>query len=333
MGAKDNLLTAEQAYAVLADKFSSRFATVRKAFLLNKGAGHGDGYIGRNEFRESLERINVKMTGEEFRKLWKTFDSSGDGKISYAEFNNQIGPMVAPPSMGLQMKRPETPKMKEWQRKSMATRIRQKVKDIEQTFHDIDTDGSGRISHAEFIQALRKMGVRGVGDTESWQMMTKYRRPANDSGEMLFEEFKDCMLDYLRIPDTLPGEEAPPAELVEVLSTLRSYSSRNRKALAEACAKYDPQERGEMDYGQLRTVFEALGLRVSKEHFTAICHKYDPTDDGAIFYRELCADVGSTTEEESETPDVVYTNLADFNLQVSFLAVLFCVCVCTHPRF
>ena len=90
------LLTAEQAYDLLADKLSSRFSTVRKAFLLNKGNSKPSGEAGSNsidrkQFRDAVERMGLDMSGEEFRKLWRRFDVSGDGSISYAEFNNQLG--------------------------------------------------------------------------------------------------------------------------------------------------------------------------------------------------------------------------------------------------
>ena len=54
-----------------------------------------------------------------------------------------------------------------------------KVKDIDATFATFDSDGSGRISHAEFTHALRKLGIH-IGDAESYQMMAKYKkaRPA-----------------------------------------------------------------------------------------------------------------------------------------------------------
>ena len=99
------LLTAEQAYDLLADKLSSRFSTVRKAFLLNKGNSKPSGEAGSNsidrkQFRDAVERMGLDMSGEEFRKLWRRFDVSGDGSISYAEFNNQLGYMVSPPCMG-----------------------------------------------------------------------------------------------------------------------------------------------------------------------------------------------------------------------------------------
>jgi Ca2+-binding EF-hand superfamily protein len=311
------MLTADQAFAILADKLSSRFSTVRKAFLLNKGGGRGDGFIDRREFREALERINIKMSGDEFRKLWKRFDSSGDGKISYTEFNNQIGPMVSPPSMGLKLNRPETPPMKEWMRKAVSRAMRKKVTDIEQTFKDIDTDGSGRISHAEFIQALRKMGVRGVGDTESWQMMSKYRKPHNDTGEMVFEEFRDCMIDYLRVPK---GEghvdEAPSEALQSAVAAIEAAVGKRGDLLIAAFAKYDPDGRNEVDYGQLREVLASVGVTLSKEQFEELCRKFDPIDDGGVYYREMALELtGYDANKKEESSMGQIHNLKEFDLE------------------
>lgn len=33
--------------------------------------------------------MGIYLTGSEFRKLWRQFDMSGDGKINYSEFNNK----------------------------------------------------------------------------------------------------------------------------------------------------------------------------------------------------------------------------------------------------
>jgi hypothetical protein len=52
----------------------------------------GDGHINLREFRQALEFMGVYLTGTEFRKLWRQFDMSGDGKINYSEFNNKVRP-------------------------------------------------------------------------------------------------------------------------------------------------------------------------------------------------------------------------------------------------
>lgn len=64
--------------------------------------------------------MGIYMSGSEFRKLWRQFDISGDGKINYTEFNNKVGYMILPYGSGLQMRRPETPKIKQWQEQAIA---------------------------------------------------------------------------------------------------------------------------------------------------------------------------------------------------------------------
>jgi hypothetical protein len=138
------------------------------------------------------------------------------------------------------------------------------------------------------------MGVRGVGDTESWQMMSKYRRHGNESGEMTFEEFRDCMLDYLRIPGegALGSDDGPSAEYIAAKSAVEKAVGKRVEVFLEACNKFDPEGRGEVDYGQLRSVLDSVGARLSKDQFAALCAKFDPTDDGGIFYREMIGEIG-----------------------------------------
>lgn len=96
------------------------------------------------------------------------------------------------------LNRPETPKIKDWQRKAIARGLKKKVKNLDLAFKEVDKDGSGRISHPEFIQLLRQLGLAKIGHEESWQMMVKARKPGNDSLEMTIDEFKDAMMEYMR---------------------------------------------------------------------------------------------------------------------------------------
>lgn len=74
---------------VLEQKLSNRYNSVRRCFLENKNGNTSDGYLDRREFRAALERIGIVLTGTEYRRLWRMFDSSGDGRLSYIEFNNK----------------------------------------------------------------------------------------------------------------------------------------------------------------------------------------------------------------------------------------------------
>lgn len=82
------------------------------------------------------------MSGHELRRLWRMFDTSGDGRISYLEFSNRVGVMISPPNNGLQMpRRPQTPSMPDYKLKALAATLRRKIESIEETFAEMDLGG------------------------------------------------------------------------------------------------------------------------------------------------------------------------------------------------
>ena len=113
------------------------------------------------------------------------------------QFNNKVGGMIHPQGM-LVMNRPDTPKVKEWQKRAIARGLKKKVKNLDAAFKEVDRDGSGMISHPEFIQLLRQLGLAKIGDEESWQMMQQAKKPGNDTAEMTLDEFKEAMMGYRR---------------------------------------------------------------------------------------------------------------------------------------
>jgi Ca2+-binding EF-hand superfamily protein len=231
--------------------------------------------------------MGLTLTGREFRRFWRMFDTSGDDRIDYTEFNNKVGRMISPPSMGLQLNRPETPQMKEWQRKSMAARIRKQVSDIDATFKTIDTDGSGLISQPEFIQALRAMGVRGIGDTESWSMMSRFRAAGNDTGQMTLDEFRSCMMDLLKVGASSEKRDAEGEAQLEALeaaeAVLERAVPREEAAARAALSRFDDDRLGDLSHDQLRRALTALvGASLPPDQFAAVVAKYDPTNDGSV---------------------------------------------------
>lgn len=229
------------------------------------------------------------MSGSEFRKLWRQFDMSGDGKINYTEFNNKVGYMILPYGSGLQMRRPETPKIKQWQEQAIAKAVQKKIKDIEGAFKEIDTDGSGRISHPEFIQALRKVGLPKIGDAESYSLMQKYRKPTNNTGEMTFEEFKACMTDYLKVPTSLDTAR-PPERASAALEIAESKIKGLPRDVDQICSyfkPFDPTGNGELHYDEFRKGLEAAGIKLTEAQFLSLCYKLDAIDDGIIAYRDF----------------------------------------------
>ena len=281
-------MTADEAWKLLEIKFSAKYKTVQRAFITMDM--DGDSFISLREFRQCLEFMGIYMTGTEFRKLWRQFDMSGDGKINYAEFNNKVGYMILPMAANLEMKRPDTPKMRDWQIKAMARTIQKKIKDIEGAFKEIDMDGSGRISHAEFIQALRKIGLTKIGNDESYQMMHKYKSPDNNSGEMLFPEFKACIEDYLKLPteaDTGGPKEKATAALEIAEKAVQTKLPKNVEAIKAFFKKYDEFSNNEVSYDGFKRGLADAGIVLSKAQFDSLCYKLDALDDGIISYTDF----------------------------------------------
>jgi Ca2+-binding EF-hand superfamily protein len=104
--------------------------------------------------------IGLDMSNSEYKKLWSKFDTTGLGYVTYAAFNNKVGLLIHPRS-DIVLNRPETPKVKEWQRKALARGLQKKMQNLEEAFKEIDTDGSGRISHQVRASAARVQVAHG----------------------------------------------------------------------------------------------------------------------------------------------------------------------------
>jgi Ca2+-binding EF-hand superfamily protein len=238
--------------------------------------------------------MGIYMTGSEFRKLWRLFDASGDGKINYTEFNNKVGYMILPFGAGLKLNRPDTPQMKEWQEKALAKGIQKKISNIDTAFKEIDTDGSGRISHAEFIQALRKIGLANVGDAESFQMMSRFKKPTNNTGEMTLEEFRECMQSYMKIPTSIDSDHAPETKSGALKVAEAAVEATLPKDVERICSlfrPFDPNGNFEVSYEDFRLGLEAGGVKLTNPQFLSLVYKLDAIDDGIVGYRDFARQV------------------------------------------
>jgi hypothetical protein len=145
--------------------------------------------------------LGLDMNADEYLKLYRKFDPSGNKKISYYEWNNIVGNLIHPLS-DIKLSRPDTPKMKEWTRRALQRGLKEQVVDPIKAFREIDSDLSGYISHQEFVQLLRKLGVSITGDDprndeESFYVFKKYQnKTKNPTGQLKEEEFLALYEDF-----------------------------------------------------------------------------------------------------------------------------------------
>lgn len=169
------MLDSATALSIMEDKLCSRYKSVKDAFV------HMDydldGRISAAEFRVTLDLMGLVMSDEEFLRLWQYFDTEGVGFLNYTAFNNKVGAMIHPPITKPVIDRPQTPRVRRANAKRIASRLKKTMLNLRDAFNMIDSDHSGRISHAEFIQALRHVGLNKIGHDQSYELMVKVRRP------------------------------------------------------------------------------------------------------------------------------------------------------------
>jgi Ca2+-binding EF-hand superfamily protein len=158
------------------------------------------------------------------------------------------------------------------------------------------------------------MGIRGIGDQESFQLMQKHKRPHNDSGEMLYEEFRDTMLEFLKVPTGGVDEEKPSEVLSSAMDELERATGGSADVLMKAFKPFDPEGKFEVEYEQFRAGLTALGARLSKDQVAALAKAYDPVDDGGVYYRELALALSGGESPYKAVTVVLYPSIDEFGL-------------------
>ena len=167
------IVDAATAFEILEEKLCSRFKSVKHAFC-NMDYDF-DGRISAGEFRVTLDLMGLVMNDDEYMKLWRHFDTDDSGFLNYTEFNNKVGAMIHPPITRHVIDRPQTPRVRRENAKRVATQLKKTMANLNDAFDMIDSDCSGRVSHAEFIQALRHCGMNKMSHDDSYELMVKVR--------------------------------------------------------------------------------------------------------------------------------------------------------------
>ena len=130
------------------------------------------------------------MNADEYLKLYRTFDPSGNSKISYYEWNNIVGNLIHPLS-DISISRPDTPKLKEWTRRALQRGLTTQITNVKQAFEEVNSCQSGLISHQEFCVLLRKLNVPFGNDEETFYIFKKFQdKTVNKTGQLTFSEFE-----------------------------------------------------------------------------------------------------------------------------------------------
>jgi Ca2+-binding EF-hand superfamily protein len=297
------LVTAAHALSILEEKLSSRWKSVRECFIdLDYDL---DGVVSKAEFRVTLDLMGLVMIDSEYDKVWAILDKNGTGWVDYNTFNQEIGHMLHPTVSRPLVNRPQTPRVRATNAKKFARSVVQTMKSLEDAFKHIDSDNSGRISHAEFTQALYHAGLGRLSHDESYEVMTRYKDPMDDEPGISFATFKTTMEQYLKLDDAvqLANMEAftpdvtIPLSHAERLLTEKLWGKFTQ--VQRAFRAFDTDKSGFLSYGEFRNALLSLGIRLTDADFRELVAKYDTNADGQISYDEFNARVGPMIHPEA----------------------------------
>ncbi|KAK7292046.1 hypothetical protein RIF29_07681 [Crotalaria pallida] len=141
---------------------------------------NGDGFITRQELRESLRNIRIFMTDSEIDDIVVKFDSNGDGLIDFDEFCLLTSESI----MG----------GTEEKEGSVIGKEGEEEVNLKEAFDVFDKDKDGLISVEELALVLTSLGLREGKKIEECKEMIR-KVDMDGDGTVNFNEFKRMMMN------------------------------------------------------------------------------------------------------------------------------------------
>lgn len=138
---------------------------------------NGDGFITKQELRESLRNIRIFMTEQEVDDIVVKYDSNGDGLIDFEEFC-----LLTSECVGVDHE------------KEGDGVIENEEVDLKEAFDVFDKDNDGLISVEELALVLTSLGLREGRKIEECKEMIK-KVDMDGDGMVNFNEFKRMMMN------------------------------------------------------------------------------------------------------------------------------------------
>lgn len=153
-----------------------------------------DGFITKQELRESLKNIRIFMTNEEVEEMVSRVDSNGDGLIDFEEFGTLCGSLM----IGGGDQERSTAKMNGINKRDDDDQDQEHDQDddddgdLKEAFDVFDKDKDGMISVEELGSILSSLGLNEGNKIENCKEMIR-KVDMDGDGMVNFQEFKKMM--------------------------------------------------------------------------------------------------------------------------------------------
>lgn len=250
----------------------------------------GNKQLDKDEFEEALQFAGLFLKADEISLLFKYFDVSGDGNISYDEFVLGLAPPLSARREAL----------------------------IKKVFAKLDKDASGVIDLEDVrgvYNAAEHPSVKKGEKTEE-DILREYLNSLtsardNNDGVVEYNEFYGYYRDLgASIPSddyfvamisnvwkvTEDGVEDPgDVRMKELMTTLREKVRQRMKGqdpkrdLKKTFQHFDSDESGQVDQKEFKKAMEKYGITLKKKELATFFKFFDADNSGSINYEEFGA--------------------------------------------
>ncbi|RUS70512.1 hypothetical protein EGW08_021724 [Elysia chlorotica] len=313
-------LTAEEAHTQLSQRAHRQWKDLSKAFRTMDSKGNG--IITRSELRETLNKFQIPMEQEEFKKLWSRLDEGGKGYLSHQDFLQCLGaPEYAPaddegPSSDiiggnyrfldmhnrLQQGRHEditwnqanlTINMPaEMVERQLRDKIRDSYSDFYTAFRKYDTRKTGHLTCDDIQRVLTEQNFF-INDDQFFALMDRIGL-VTDKSKINYADFLNAFEDgrkssYGRQPKDIKIEEFQNLAPLEAEKKLRKKLAANIDDVTKALAAFDKDGSGRVSTPEFRRVLDMFCFILSEPQWRHLKAGLSIGPDLCVDYNDFLA--------------------------------------------
>ncbi|XP_065054660.1 EF-hand calcium-binding domain-containing protein 6-like, partial [Rhopilema esculentum] len=331
-------LTAQEAHACLKEKANDQWHDISAAFrAFDKD---GNSIVTKEELKTVLHRFNISIDQQEFKKLWRLYDTDRNGHVDHREFLQRLGVELAPGDVnGISNKitkgsedeiyrHHQSQQMKQHKaainqanttsfmtaidvEKQLRDKFRDSYESFRKAFEQVDKNKDGFISRSELMKVLYDHHYY-MDDSELAVLLSRLGFGNKDSlsyGNFLsaFQDPRHSRNPRLTLDSRSSNSTSVSFESGEDLSPdealikLRNKVANNSEAIASAFAAFDKSETGRINVSDLHMIINSFCFKLSEKQFKHLLTKLSAHPDGTVDYESFIQSFQRTDAEASKT--------------------------------
>ena len=228
------------------------------------------GKLDYKELREALKALGLDVGSEEATSILQKYDTDRSGLLEIDEFATLVH------------------QLRKWQQSQQSQQPAGHAQassvpaDIRDAFVGFDRNRSGKLDYKELRDALRVLGL-DVNSDDATKILARYDSDRN--GLMDLDEFAKLVYElrrYVASQQPRPSSHQPHPTGHTEPSRKPTHGHAISPEVRAAFQRFDRNRSGRLDYREVRTALQAMGLDVSTQQAASVLRRYDADGSGFL---------------------------------------------------